>query len=790
MFISNSGKLNIEISNCIAKYENYFWVKGHYGNPAISLLSSLYRLLPDVQEKSISLGAFKASVSFNGVFSEVKEILRGNIIDLSKVFSKEEVNLLLDNYRELVEYCLDFYNSDKSLHYTGEISQPSQLTRFCLELASFNKGDNIYNPFCGLASYPVNNGECFYEGDEISLYTWALSQINLQAHDCKAYIRCQDAFTTLESKEKYYDGVIMTPPFSMSEENRTEIDAVRLAVENKLKVGGKMVAVLPISFLFSSSKAIIELREMLLAEGYLNMIVTLPNIFVPFADVKTCILSISKTRNDSCLLVDGSSFYGEEKGAIRKVLLVDQLLSAIKSEDRQYCVRVDNKNLMGQSNLMPSTYFPLKSPSDYPTKRLGDLISVYRLVKDGNTDIDEPIKLISARNLTIKDIDLCIDIATLDDAKPRNLHRIVDSHSFLLFPTEKGMRFGRIKNIPGNMCISCSPNIHTAKIQSDEITEEYLMLQLSSDFVAKQLSSNFFAAIHGVLPYTYFINLRIPVPSLEEQAKLLQAYYQANMSEKEKALAASMKKYESQIHLRKHAMSQNLSAMSALWNKLNTFRLSNNGNLSDNDVVSIAYKMKVRDLFDAITHRINTLLVQTDNLANIEYNWGEDTLINPSFFIYDYVRRHRDVRFMFVEGDICNVDKTKGIFFSEKALERVFDNIVSNAISYGFNDTTRVDYKIFFEVIIEDLDCYKVRISNNGTPLPNDMDTDDVFAFGYSSALNEADENGHEHMGLGAFEVRNILDEFGASVEFISTPENEYTVTYEITFTKTNLGYE
>ena len=123
-------------------------------------------------------------------------------------------------------------------------------------------------------------------------------------------------------------------------------------------------------------------------------------------------------------------------------------------------------------------------------------------------------------------------------------------------------------------------------------------------------------------------------------------------------------------------------------------------------------------------------------------------------------------------------------------MDRVFDNIVSNAISYGFNDSSRLDYKIFFEEIIEDVDSYKVRISNNGSPIPGDMNVEDVFAFGYSSALNEVDENGHEHMGLGAFEVRNILEDNGASVRLISTPENEYTVTYEITFTKTNLKDE
>ena len=98
--------------------------------------------------------------------------------------------------------------------------------------------------------------------------------------------------------------------------------------------------------------------------------------------------------------------------------------------------------------------------------------------------------------------------------------------------------------------------------------------------------------------------------------------------------------------------------------------------------------------------------------------------------------------------------------------------------------------KIFISEVFEDIDNFKILISNNGSPIPVDVNTEDIFNYGYSTALSETDDQGHEHHGLGAFEVRNILEDYGASVRIISTPENEYTVTYELTFTKTNVEDE
>ena len=70
-------------------------------------------------------------------------------------------------------------------------------------------------------------------------------------------------------------------------------------------------------------------------------------------------------------------------------------------------------------------------------------------------------------------------------------------------------------------------------------------------------------------------------------------------------------------------------------------------------------------------------------------------------------------------------------------------------------------------------------ISNNGAPLHPELDSDAVLEYGRSTSLNE-----HGHSGLGGYEIADIMEQFGGSVEVLSTPNEEYTVTYKLTFTR------
>ena len=120
------------------------------------------------------------------------------------------------------------------------------------------------------------------------------------------------------------------------------------------------------------------------------------------------------------------------------------------------------------------------------------------------------------------------------------------------------------------------------------------------------------------------------------------------------------------------------------------------------------------------------------------------------------------------------------IIFPKDALERIFDNIVSNAKSHAFTDVNRKNYLLRFSWKIDGTSLV-IMIENNGTPIPEDRDTNSLLEYGVSSCLHQ---NGHN--GIGCNEIEDIMSRYNGTVRIISSPKDEYTVKYVLTFNYSN----
>ena len=124
------------------------------------------------------------------------------------------------------------------------------------------------------------------------------------------------------------------------------------------------------------------------------------------------------------------------------------------------------------------------------------------------------------------------------------------------------------------------------------------------------------------------------------------------------------------------------------------------------------------------------------------------------------------------------------LFFPKDALKRILDNVVANAISHGFTDFNRSDYKLRFSWHADGLNLV-VEIENNGTPIPADRDLASLLEYGVSSVLHC---NGHN--GIGCNEIDDIMQRYDGSFRIVSTPENDFTVKYILSFRSSiNMAY-
>ena len=792
---------NKEVKNLIWKFEDYYRTNLILSSPYdwhVSLLASLYNIMSSDKEKKLSFGNV-AEISFSWDAAKIKvlNILEKNIVDLSKVYNDLEIEILKSNFVQIVDFCLDFYNHDKLNSAVASFAQPKELTEACVRIANFEKDSEIYNPFSGLGGYAIMATNCHFTGEDISSYSWALSQISLFAHNVSASISESDSFNSLLKKDNVYDGAITTPSFRLKCNGKDEFDAIKYILENKIKESGKLVAVLPSAFLFTTALHSTLFKDYLLGSGYLRMVVTLPpRIFHPMTAISVCIIVAQKERGENVLLVDGTSFAKEGNGKIRYALDCEELLYAIESENPEFCVRMKISELSNTRLLAPTIYMQEDEHDGVQLRKLGDLVQLSSMPMGIQSTAYTEIRHIATQNLSVGTPDCEIDINTLENGEINPHRDLVKPYSIIMMASDRGLRLGYIKEIPEGMGISCPANAICFQIRDYSIGIQSLLIQLTSDYVSKQVSKLFVSFSRGYLSWGVLSFVKIPVPTIEEQLRQALSELVNNESKAELKQKNAFAEYETEIHSRKHAISQTLSAVSALWNSLDSCRNSKNGVLKDSDIVSRVTNMSVADVFEAISHRLNTLLVQADNLADVEYNWGEEEHIVPDIFIEEYINKHKDVRFKLLqenyhpevyEENEVDPEDIFGIYFPPKALERVFDNIISNAVSHGFNDPERKDYRILFSDIFYDIDDFVIRISNNGTPLNDGVKPEDVFLYGFSTSLNESTKDGKEHHGLGGYDTRNILKKYNASVEIISTPNEEYTVTYVLTFTKTNI---
>lgn len=120
------------------------------------------------------------------------------------------------------------------------------------------------------------------------------------------------------------------------------------------------------------------------------------------------------------------------------------------------------------------------------------------------------------------------------------------------------------------------------------------------------------------------------------------------------------------------------------------------------------------------------------------------------------------------------------IYFPIEAMTIIFDNIINNACSHGFENAANPKNKVKIDILSEG-ENYIVTISNNGNPLATGYDSENVLTYGVSS------KEGHGHYGIGGYEVRKLMREFNGEAELISCHNDEFCITYKLIFKNTSI---
>ena len=257
------------------------------------------------------------------------------------------------------EYLLSIMGSQWD---AGQFRTPRHIIEFLVDVVDPQKSETILDPACGTAGFLV---EAFKHitakwdlgvqdvaklaesitGVDIDPGMAKIARVNLYLHGFKTpKITENDTLTDEKLWGTKYDVILANPPFMTPKggiqphdkfairANRAEVLFTDYIAEH-LRLHGRAGIIVPEGIIFQWSNAYKDLRKMLVDDGYLWAVVSLPaGCFNPYSGVKTSILFLDREQaknNDSILFVKISAD-GYDLGAQRREIVKNDLPKALE----------------------------------------------------------------------------------------------------------------------------------------------------------------------------------------------------------------------------------------------------------------------------------------------------------------------------------------------------------------------------------------------------------------------------------------------------------------------------
>ena len=492
-------------------------------------------------------------------------------------FLKEIAEFSYDDSEDLgnaFEYLLSIMGSQGD---AGQFRTPRHIIDMMVEIVAPQKNETILDPSCGTAGFLISaynyikkhnldkNGNSTltpddknrmtenFEGYDISPDMVRLARVNMYLHGfATPKIHEYDTLTSLDRWDDNFDVVLANPPFmtpkgGITPHTRYRVDAKRAEVlfvdyiAEHLNPTGRAAIIVPEGVVFQSQTAYKNLRRMLVDEGYLYGVISLPSgVFNPYSGVKTSILLIDKTlakTKDSILFVKLNND-GYDLGAQRRAIKgseIPDVINVFKDYQKEKDV-AETKNIVValKSDISKQEYILVGERyvnavntinSMYPMIKLGEISN--RITK-GTTPTSigfnfesEGINFIKIENISTSDGGFCGQFNHISEDCNNVLKRSQLAENDILFSIAGAL--GRVaivtKDIlPANTNQALS--IISPKI--DMVLPQYLFYILQSKFVLDKIKKLKVGVAQFNLSLKQISELEIPLPPIVAQQEIIE----------------------------------------------------------------------------------------------------------------------------------------------------------------------------------------------------------------------------------------------------------------------------
>lgn len=577
-----------------------------------------------------------------------------------------------------------------------------------------------------------------------------------------------------------------------------------------LEGDGIGIFILPVSSLSHSLDDAV--RRDLVESGQMQAIICLPANMLLYSSIPVCIWVVQKRQfstNGNVLLIDASrssSSQGRGLAYIDDSIISDlgSLITSFrkgeeltKSSDFDFVVaskgEIENQDYF----LQPSRFFDWKEigePDLNDYVALGSVLSRPSIIQ---TDVPQiGIKKISVQNLNGSLSNASIKYEELADGGKKPV--FINSDKPILLVARIGKRL-KPTILPNYQSLVFDfVNVFFYEVDTSKAILEYLIIELEKQYVLSQIDRFQSGATIPSLRRNDLENIKINLPSLEDQKKVVDEEKQMLVRIAEKELQSltekiGLERADANSFLR-HKIAGPLKNLRGAFNNIN-FMLNEH-------VISQFPELLDKKVNDKRTKTFKDylLILERDlgkvtkliNQSSEEYTIENKTLeeVELISFINNYVGEkegtEKGVTFnKFIDEDVLDEAEAEEIVLlaNEELLNDLLDNLVRNAVMHGFKGfegKKEIRFNVV-PVLIERSLKVHLSISNSGVPVGSSF-TLELFSKQGAKAGNS------EGNGFGLWYVKEIMKKHNGELNFIdetkmqSDIENNMVTTFELIF--------
>ena len=336
--------------------------------------------------------------------------------------------------------------------------------------------------------------------------------------------------------------------------------------------------------------------------------------------------------------------------------------------------------------------------------------------------------------------------------------------------------------------ILLSPHAFAFSIDEEKVNPEYLVFELSQDYIKEQLRYKTIGGPVNLLKLKDLNALEILVPNGTDSLKLQESIVQERKNAYLEEIGIKLSdlkdkrhdEYVKSLRQRKHRIQQLMNEFVPAFSLLNSCRMDNNGILRDEDIVAPRTGETVAEYFQKLQTIVENVEDLITNLVDKEH-WAKPSQIEIVQYVNNLPDNHISDKYDFQITDVRTLDIINEeedvpniVEINKTDLDTIFDNIIANAVKWGFNDPNRKDYSIHIEIgdtIIDNKQGIRIAVSNNGTPIHKSVDRKRFFDWGYGSGT-----------GIGTWQLKDIIEHYGGSICLNEYPDDVdgFQTEYEI----------